>query len=82
MHALGKTRVAMRVKIDTCTYKEGHGGNHCTAGKTIPIMLSYDKAKVKEPFKKGAKIKAHYYYSDGLGPNGVVYSHSWKMITD
>lgn len=82
MQAIGKTRVAIKAKVDKCTYKQGHGRSHCTAGETTTIMLSYTKAQAKEAFKKGDKIKAQYSFSNGLTPDGVVNSHTWKLLTD
>lgn len=56
-----------------------HGKAHCSALRSGPQLIILDEGKLREG---ASDIELEYTYSDGLGPDGVVFTKRWKLIKE
>jgi hypothetical protein len=74
-----QSQVAMKVRVEKCDYRDGHGKAKCVTGKEVVIVLNYDAGEHRKGFAKGKKLKIRYSYSNGATPTGVAESTGWYL---
>ena len=72
--------IGLKIKVTKCDLKDGHASRMCNPGRLFAIALNYKGERVAEKVRKGAVLRMRYFYSNGMGPEGLVESHRWEAV--
>ncbi len=56
-----------------------HGKSHCNALRAGSQVITLTEGRVAQTSKE---VELEYWYSDGMGPNGLVFTKRWKLIKE
>ena len=72
--------IGLKIKVTKCDLEDGHASRMCNPGRLFAIALNYKGERVAEKVRKRAVLRMRYFYSNGMGPEGLVESHRWEAV--